>query len=348
MPALISHFIRRRDETATRMPERELSKEMRWQHLQQFGENALVFPVMTDGDLHTFGDARGMITYGRKMGFVYALADPLANAQNSEALVDQFIDAFRDPVFVACDKRTAEMASSRGYLVNHLGQDTLLDLKTFTFAGGDKKRLRYSQNWLKSTGGFVTEDLDRDIDPNEIHMISQAWQGTRVSHREIAFLNKTMSITPQPGVRRFYAVSNANAVLGFIEFDPKFRDGNLVGYLASTKRRVPQDTTYLDLAIMTHAIRTFQNEGIGELDLGLSPLLQITKPSIGKECRWLRHAFRSAFNARWVNSRLFNFQGLAEHKARFRGTQRPVYICLPNRGSNLMRMVGFLILTKIV
>lgn len=348
MPAFISRYIRQRDEAAIKMPQRELAEKLRKRHVEHFGETSLAFSVLADAQLNTFGDQRGMITYGRKMGYVFALSDPLASEANSEALMDEFIEAFGDPVIVACTRRTAERAAKRGYLVNALGYDTIIDLRGYDFAGGAKKRIRYSESWLNRRGASVTEALGRDVRASEILSVSEAWRNTRVASREIAFLNRPFSADPNPDVRRFYATTDTGSILGFIEFDPIYQNGQCTGYLASAKRRIPEDTTYLDLAIMAHAIRTFQSEGLASLHLGISPLANTMITDIGPECRWLRSAFGYAYGANWVNARYFNFQGLVEYKGRFRGNRLPLYICLPKHGSNFLRMAGLLILTKIL
>ena len=229
-----------------------------------------------------------------------------------------------------------------------MGHDTIIDLPSFNFAGGDKKRIRYSESWLKRLGASVSDTLERNVSTSEIRSISDSWQTTRIAKREIAFLNKPLSTEPKPGVRRFFATSETGSILGFIEFDPIYQNGQCTGYLASTKRRMAKDTTYLDLAIMAHAIRTLQAEGIASLHLGISPLADMAPTDIGPECRWLRRLFRYAYRSTWINDWYFNFQGLVEYKSRFRGERLPLYICLPRHGSNLMRMAGFLILTTIV
>lgn len=348
MPAIISHLIARREKAAVKAPEREVSPAQKWQHVHRFGETPLAFPALTETDLHTFGDERGMITYGRKMGVVFALSDPLANASDSAELMDEFIETFGDPVFVACTERGAKLAESRGYLVNVLGHDTDIDLPSHSFAGGAQKRIRYAQSWLERLGAHITEAPDVEFGKENLLSVSEAWHETRVANREVAFLNRALSLDDKPLVRRFYAISSTGDVLGFSGFDPVFRDGNVVGYLASTKRRVPENTAYLDLAIMAHAIRTFKEEGLEKLYLGISPLADTSPSGFAKESRLLRQAFRLAFKSDFVNRRFFNFRGLAEYKGRFKGEQTPLYICLPNHGSNILRLLGFLILTKIV
>lgn len=315
--------------------------------VEQYGDFSLAYATLTEPYLESFGDGSGMISYAQKMGSTFALGDPLASQSTVNDLINEFIHAFGDPVFVAVRAQTAKRLAEKGYHVNQLGFDSVVDLPDHSFGGGQYKRVRYSTNWLESRNGYVVEEVGKD-DAKKIRQISRSWHEKKVTKGEILFLNRRFSPRPEPYVRRFYAFSGDSTLLGFISFDPIFRGGKVIGYLASHKRRVPEDTAYLDLAITRAAIDKFQSEGLQVLNLGLSPLAGIERSGFSSEISWLRSLFQRAHNSNWVNERYFNSRGLAQYKGRFRGEREPLFLCLPPRGSSALKVFSLLILLQVV
>jgi lysylphosphatidylglycerol synthetase-like protein (DUF2156 family) len=284
----------------------------------------------------------------QKMGVTFALGDPIVDLAEKQRLLSGFVQTFASPVFVACQRHTAETLAGMGYRVNEFGYDAAIDLEGHSFSGGTYKRVRYGTNWLKSNGMTISETPETDVSIKAIRQMSGQWRRTRVTRREVRFLNREFSPEKEPDVRRFYATASDGSLAGLINFDPVFERGAVTGYLASQKRRLPKDAAYLDLAIMRHAIDTFKSEGLKTVFMGISPVADIHPSGFDREHRWLRQAFRAAHESNWVNSRFFNSKGLAEYKNRFRGRRIPLYICLPPRGSSLVKVIALLRLIRLV
>ncbi|WP_172294612.1 phosphatidylglycerol lysyltransferase domain-containing protein [Pseudoruegeria sp. HB172150] len=321
--------------------------DMRWQHLRQHGDFPLAYPVITESYLNTFGDRRGMITYAQKMGHTFVLGDPVAAPEDAPALISEFIEAFGTPVFVACRQHTALTLSRFGYRINQVGHDAVIDLATHSFAGGTYKRVRYSTNWLNGKGMTVTEQPDRAVSARRLRKLSRQWQQTKITTREIRFLNREFTVDPEPEVRRFFALSEDGMPIGIINFDPVYSGGKTIGYLASQKRRQPENSAYLDLAIMRAAIDAFQAEGIEFVYMGIAPIAAIEPSGFDHELKWLRKSLEKAHESDWVNNRVFSTKGLAEYKNRFRGTPIPLYLGLPRQGANALRLLALLRLIRI-
>ena len=192
------------------------------------------------------------------------------------------------------------------------------------------------------------EETDFEASPKALRQMSQKWRKTRVARREIRFLNREFEARSLPDVRRFFAVSEDGKVIGSISFDPVYSEGRITGYLASQKRRLPDGSAYLDLAIMRAAIDIFQAESVPSVYMGISPVAGIGPAGIGHELGWLRRGFQAAHRSDWVNAHFFNSRGLAEYKNRFRGDRIPLYICLSPKGSRLLKVIGFLRLIRLV
>ena len=348
MSVLFRAIDRHMERKTPRAPEREVPPELGEQLVRDHGDFPLAYPAMTEAYLTTFGDARGMISFAQKMGVTFALGDPIANRADHQKLLSDFIQAFPAPVFVACQRHTAESLAGLGYRVNEFGYDSAIDLDGHSFSGGAYKRVRYGTNWLKSNDMTISETPGSDVSNKAIRQLSGRWRKTRVTRREVRFLNREFSPEKEPDVRRFYAIAQDGSLAGLINFDPVFERGIITGYLASQKRRLPKDAAYLDLAIMRHAIDTFQSEGLKTVFMGISPVADIRPSGFDREYRWLRHAFRTAHESNWANRSFFNSKGLAEYKNRFRGRRIPLYICLPPRGSSLVKIIALLRLIRLV
>lgn len=324
-----------------------LACDERWPHLRRHGGSPLAYAAVSDPAVLAFGDHRGFIAYGQKMGETFVLGDPVAAAEDVPSLIDDFIARMRRPVFVAVGDQTAALLAPRGYRVNLFGHDSVIDLPSHSFAGKDGKRIRYGTSWLKTNGMRVEERCVADFPAGELEAMSEDWRRSRVrTKREIGFLNRPLRIRPEADVRRFFALDGEDRPQGFISFDPVYRADRVIGYLASSKRRYALGSTYLDLAIMRHAIDAFKAEGREALWLGLSPLAPMG-PSPYRDDPLLRRFFAFCFGSALVNRKLFNVQGIAEYKQRFRGRKVAAYVACPP-GFNLVRMLALFRLIRLI
>lgn len=333
-------------------PDRELAPDDVWAHMRRHGDFPLAYSAVSEPYLKTFGDRRGFIAYAQKMGYAFALGDPYCAREDAEGLLADFVEAFRRPVFVAVSAPTAAILDRLGYRLTPFGHDSVIDLASHSFAGGEGKRIRYSTSWMKTNGLHVEERRIEDFPTERIVSLSQKWRRSRVvSRREIRFLNRTFEPFTAPDVRRFFAVDGEGNAVAFISFDPLYRDGRIVGYLASNKRRDPDGTPYLDLGIMRHAIDAFKAEGIETVWLGLSPLAPMETGADKARFRadpLLARFFCWAYRSSWVNRRIFSLEGIASYKGRFRGRAVPAWLATPPRSGRLLPMIALLRLIKLI
>ena len=95
------------------------------------------------------------------------------------------------------------------------------------------------------------------------------------------------------------------------------------GYVAMTLRQDPAHTPGLCDAVMLHAAQQFKREGLRELSLGMSPFCP-PRERAELASQALRAKLMVELNWKLLNG-LFNYQGIAAHKRRWRGVERPVY-----------------------
>jgi phosphatidylglycerol lysyltransferase len=293
--------------------------------VREHGDFSLAYTTAVQYGLKYFGDHRGYIAYDGRMGYTFALADPVAPEADRNRLIRQFVAQHRRLAFCQISPSTAQIVRELGFYVNEMGVDSIVALPGYDFRGQEKKWLRTAESWTSRRGYTTREDTAECVGVDRINSVSEAWRATRtVKRKEVRFLNRPLVASDEVGTRQFYFFGPDQRLLAFVFFDPIYRHGRPIGYVACSKRRHPEAPVYAEQAIMRHAIEVFQREGCQELRLGLSPLAWIEDGEFPSS--WLiRKMFQFGFSSRVVNRWFYNVQGLAEYKRRYRGREEKVY-----------------------
>lgn len=315
--------------------------------IRKYGDFSLAYTTAVQPGLEYFGTEHGYLAYGQRFGYRFVLGDPVALPQHREQLIKKFVTQYRDAAFCQISASTAEIVQQYGYYVNEMGVDTILELPEYDFHGQDKKWLRTAEAWTHRRGYTTREATLEQVGPEQVELVSQAWRTTRpIKRKEVRFLNRPMAVSDEPGTRRFYFFDSEQRMLAFVFFDPLYRAGQLIGYVACTKRRHPEAPVYAEQAIMKHCIEVFRREGCRELRMGLSPLAWIEDREFAAN-RLVNMLFRCGFSSRWVNKCFYNCQGHAEYKRRFRGREEKVYFASKSL-FNTTRLLALIALCKII
>lgn len=307
----------------------DVSMQDRLHAFRQNGHFSIAWSTVVQPLLSHFGDRDGYIAWRGRWKQNFALGDPVCAPQRQDELLKDFVSEFNRPSFCQISLATATSLSKLGYRINEIGVDTTIGIADYRFAGKQKEWLRYAENWTRRRNYAIKELTFEQIDPDSVESISEAWRKTRtVKRKEVRFLNRPIVLDDEPGVRKFFLFDPAGDPIAFVFLDPLYRAGEIVGYVTSIKRRLPDAPIYSEQAIMKSIIGTLQAEGVAELKLGLSPCAWI-QPSGFAESRWLRWMFGKAFGSPLMNRRAYNMKGHADYKRRFRGTEEKVYFAAP-------------------
>lgn len=322
----------------------ELSMEDRIALCRQHGRASLAYSCATQPDLSYHGGPSGFIAYADKMGFRFALGDPVAPPASRASLIEGFVREAGTPCFVQIGQDTAAILSQLGYHVNRMGVETVLPLTSSMFAGTRNQSIRYSERWLVQRG-YQLKEATGDADTAEIAAaISAEWRAGRiVKRREMRFLNRPFQPVPGPDMRRFLLFSPDGQVIALLDFDPIYEEGQVIGYTTAFKRKRSGTTPHAEIALTKYAADRFREERIGFVTLGLSPLASIEESGFPESRIW-QGLFRHAYHSRHVNERIFNLQGQAAFKRRFHGEEVPAYIAF--RRASPLTMLALLRLLK--
>lgn len=310
--------------------ESDVSLDDRMVAFEQHGDFSMAWSTVVQPLLSHFGDSDGYVAYRTRWNQTIALGDPVSGSSRTESLLSDFIVQHRRPSFVQVSAATAEVLAKHNYRINEVGLDTTIQLGDYDFKGQQKEWLRYADNWTKRRGFEVRECTFSEVRDTDVEAVSEAWRKTRtVKRKEVRFLNRPIVLQDEPNVRKFFMFDPEGKIIAFVFLDPLYRDGEIIGFVTSIKRRLPDAPIYSEQAIMKTIIATLKDEGVCELRLGLSPCASVEKSGY-PESHWLRMLFQWAYKSPLVNRRAYNLTGHANYKSRFRGEEEKVYLASPN------------------
>jgi lysylphosphatidylglycerol synthetase-like protein (DUF2156 family) len=287
------------------------------QLLRRYGSNSLAYSSLQSGMSH-FLQANGYIAFvplDRSEQEPLCLADPICSQDDMEQLLDQFISTHSYPIFVYIRKPTATILSEKGFLVNEIGTEVVIDLEQFSLSGGDKAFLRSQRNRAVKDGIFVREKPCGEVGAEVLAKLSNDWMHKKVvSCNELSFLVRPAIYTDEVDVRKFFAYREQRLV-GFGAFDPIYRDGAVISYLANTLRAADEVGYSVRDLIILEALKVFKEQGKETLSLGYLPLHKVEDGEEFKHSRALKWIFRNVYeHANFI----YEFKDLAFHKSRYR------------------------------
>jgi lysylphosphatidylglycerol synthetase-like protein (DUF2156 family) len=323
-----------------------LTPENRLALCRSYGDFSLAYSTAVQPDLSYFGDEDGYIAYASKMGYIFVLGDPVTAPSNKPALIRSFLAAAGAVCFVQIGRTTAEILAEHGYRINHIGVDTQLALQTHCFAGKRNETIRYSERWLLKSGFSIVECGGHGTAHGDLDKLSSSWRAERiVRRREMRFLNRPFLAARGMDMRRFLLLSSSCQAVAVLDFDPIFRDGNVMGYTTAFKRKMSGTTPHAEVGLTKFAADRFREEGHSVLTFGLSPLANITESGFAESKIW-RNLFRVSFSSKRINAKFFNLKGQAAFKRRFHGDETASYIAF--KWGTLPQMIALLRLMKAI
>jgi lysylphosphatidylglycerol synthetase-like protein (DUF2156 family) len=313
-------------------------ERMRLRALREYGNFALAYSATFQPGLDYFGDEEGFLAYKQVGRTAFVLSDPLAPIGSYEDLIRNFVSERGDVCFWQASRSVAKILQKIGFCVNEMGTETRIELGGYDFDGPRKRNFRRGLNRADNCSYTIAERSVTSLDREELQTVSERWRQTRgVKNREMTFLTRPAILDDEVDVRKFFTFDHKGSLQAFAFFDPIYKRGEVVGYLCSAKRRLPEADTLVGYAILHRAIRTFQNEGKIILSLGLSPLCGIEDKELPSN-RLVSFGFRAVYRSRLFNELIYPLQGFAAHKGAFGGSAEQTY-CAFQRGFALSQLI---------
>ena len=300
------------------------------------GTEALSYATL-QADLEYFITDRGFIAYTKAFHPVLAprgryitLENPLCAREDRLALVQSFLEWNPGACFFIISEDFAQQLRTRGYKVNCVGPEPELAVQSYNTQGNWKEfdLIKRARNEAKRKGVIIREVAIETVPVEQLRKISRLWmQNKTLQTREIWIYARPPIFSTEPDVRKFVAFDSANEVVGFVFYDPVYREGKIIGYAANTVRC--DETNYGKIATAIHmeAIEIFRGEGIETLNLCLAPFVKMDMGKFNDDA-FCKSYFKLC--ERYGND-IYNFRGLAFHKSKYRGTEKFIYVasCSP-------------------
>jgi lysylphosphatidylglycerol synthetase-like protein (DUF2156 family) len=299
--------------------------------LRDFGREALSYATLQEGMEYFIDDELGYIAFTTVTHPVFArkpkrivLSDPLCSRDKMRELTDRFLADNPSAAFGVISEPYAEVLREMGYKINCIGPEPEISIQTYNTKGNwkDLDMIKRARNEARREGVVIREERLEDVDAVKLEAVSSRWRGTKIlNDREIWIYARRPLWQSEPDVRKFIAYDKLGEIIGFVFYDPIYRNGVVVGYSANISRCDESRYGRLATAIHMEAVELFRGEGKETLNLMLAPFVRL---HLGKynDDRITRLFFEMSEK---YGNQIYNFKGLAFHKSKYRATEKPLY-----------------------
>jgi lysylphosphatidylglycerol synthetase-like protein (DUF2156 family) len=288
--------------------------------LKQYGSFSLAYSTLQDG-LKYFETDDGYLAYTMYLGTSFVLADPVAPVSVWPQLIVRFLRGYPHSCFCQVSRQLAQLLVRHGFAINEFGTDFQLHIPTYEFTGANKFHIRYAERTLNKSGFRIAELHETTVCWASVRKVSELWKRRRpYITRETAFLSRPIVFADEIDTRKFF-VLGPSGIVAFVFFDPIYQAGAVIGYLSNAKRFQETAPEGFDYAVTKFALERFRREGKTLLHLGAAPFHGVTDSDFPANpvTSWLA---RLLYPRNWI----YNFQGIAGHKSRYRGETEKFYI----------------------
>lgn len=303
--------------------------------LTRYGREALSYATLQNGMEYFLNDC-GYIAFTTVVHPVLArkarritFADPVCALEDYPRIITEFLSTNRRAAFGVVSEACGRVLRDEGFKVNCVGYEPELSIQTYN-TKGDWKQLdliKRARNEARREGITILEEQIDKVDRKALEAVTSTWMSTkRLNDREIWLYARRPCFEPEPGVRKFLAYDRDRKPAGFVFYDPMYRDGRVFGYSANVTRCDERRFGRLNTAIHMAAMDVFRAEGAEILNLCLAPFVDLDSGTFNDDpgSRWF---FK--LSAGYGNN-IYNFQGLAFHKSKYRGNQKYLYYASNN------------------
>jgi len=298
--------------------------------LKQHGREALSYATLQAG-MEYFIDDCGYIAYTTAQHPVFArqpkklaFSDPVCAVADYVRIIRNFLSVNPRAVFACVSESCAVALREQGFKVNCIGSEPELPIQSYNTAGNWKELdlIKRGRNEAKREGIVIREEKIESVNREELNALSAQWIGTKkVNDREIWIYARRPVFEFEEDVRKFVAYDREGRVAGFIFYDPMYREGKVVGYAANISRCNEKRFGRLATAVHMEAMERFKPEGKETLNLCLSPFVNLEQGRFNDD---FGSKLFFKLSVRYGNE-IYNFQGLAFHKSKYRGNEKPLY-----------------------
>jgi lysylphosphatidylglycerol synthetase-like protein (DUF2156 family) len=297
--------------------------------LHQYGGFGLASKIASDRVRRFRPTDEILIGYDTQARHTFLLGDPVCSEIDLETALKSAISRFTHAVFVQVHKPAAEILKRLGFTIAHFGVETELRLP-YQLAGARRADIRLLVNRAAASGLSVKELTRREFEEVNDPKLLAGFSGDRARFtRPFSFLAGWPTADATEEQRVFAALDSHGQTVALSVFQPIYNNGTIIGQSEQIPIRRHDAPKGARTFVLVEAMKTFADDGITRVNLGLSPFYRPHNFS-GDDLidAKTQRLFDSVFA---YGSRIFNFQGLAAHKSRYRGEEIDLYFASRSR-----------------
>ena len=231
------------------------------------------------------------------------------------------------PAIIHADEHTKQIAHNAGFKSVFIGNEAMVNTKTFTTKTIASKHFRYIENKAKREE-LVVEVWEPPLRPEQVQSlkeISNAWL-TTPGRREYTFVMGYFNDT-YIGSSTVVVLKQRGRLLAYVNMIPSY----IPGHASVDHMRFIPDMPAIGMHyLLKTAITDSYHKGIGTFNLGLSPLAGVDNlldPGIHE---------RLLLVVKRLGTRYYSFSGLEQFKNKFKPNWQPRFILYTKSPTNLI------------
>jgi len=313
-----------------------------WAIVRMHGRTSLARYAVLDDKQFFFSSGGSLVSYVAENRVALALGDPIGPQEDVFSAIAEFHNfcSVRDwqAAFYQVMPDHLENYKSAGFGVLTVGQESIVNLSTFTLDGSENKTLRNSYNRIVRTGyhfDVVNPPYSRRM-LHELKSISDDWLSSRATSEmryslgwfDETYLNTCPILT---------ARDREGFIEAFVNIVTEFQANEVSVDLMRHRRQV--EAGLMDFLFVS-LLQWAKEEGYTTFNLGLSALSGVGEHSADPAIeRALHYLYRNI-------NHIYNFRGLHDFKQKFHPNSSPRYLIYPGTAS--LPAVGIALLNAIL
>ncbi|MCV3215715.1 phosphatidylglycerol lysyltransferase domain-containing protein [Plectonema radiosum NIES-515] len=295
--------------------------------VEKYGCSSLAaFGLLSDKSYYFSPSGRSVIAYVPKGRGAIALGDPIGPTEDrKEVLVSfqQFCER-NDwyPAFYQTLPDNIDYYKSLGFRVLKIGEEAIVDLKTFTLQGKAGKNFRPTLNRLTKEGyevKFYQPPISKDL-LRQLKVVSDEWlqmaQGSE-KHFSLGWFDEDYLQECEIAVVH----TPKGEISAFTNIVSEYQLNEVTNDMMRHRKSIENGTMdFLFISMLQH----FQEQGYDSFNFGLSALAGVGDSKESRKLERVLHYLYEHLN------RFYNFQGLHAYKEKFRPRWEPRYLVYPS------------------
>ena len=294
--------------------------------IEAYGHSSLAHLLLLDDKLYYFNPGGSMIGYVVEGRIALTLGDPVGPAEDITRCIASFETFCKDNdwevAFYQVMPDYLQAYQQAGCHALCIGSEAIVDLSTFSIAGGEKKNIRTGVNKMTKLG-YRAEVLQPPHPPsllNELRQVSDEWL-TTVHGSEKRFSLGWFDESYLNTTRVIVIHNPAGYIDAFANIIPEYQASEVsIDLMRHRKQAEKGQMDFLFVTLFGWA----KEQGYATFNMGLSGLAGIGEnPSDPTIERALHYVYEHV-------NQFYNFKGLHEFKAKFDPTWSPRYLVYPS------------------